>query len=118
MSLKLFFFHLWCSFGPLEVGYRATKVFVSGSMEYFGGQDMYWVLFNLGRANQWFQYNTLKVFLGFFVMWIVFCRRPGHLFRKFVHLSASKYVLTKVLHLYVLNIESVKSEKHKSVLRT
>jgi hypothetical protein len=40
-------------------------------MEFFGGQGLYWVLFNLGKVNQWFQYNNLKVFLGFFVMWIV-----------------------------------------------
>jgi hypothetical protein len=39
-------------------------------MEYFGGQGIYWVLFNLGSVNQWFQYNNLKVFLGFFVMWV------------------------------------------------
>jgi hypothetical protein len=39
-------------FGPLEVGYRATSVFVSGWMQYFGGQDLYWVLFNLGKVNQ------------------------------------------------------------------
>ena len=30
-----------------------------------------WVLFNLGRVNQWFQYNNLNVFLGFFVMWVI-----------------------------------------------
>jgi hypothetical protein len=56
------------SFGPLGVGYKATKVFDSAWMEYFGGQCLYWVLFNFGRVNQWFQYNNLKVFLGFFVM--------------------------------------------------
>nr|WHM51648.1 NADH dehydrogenase subunit 5 [Cahuallitermes intermedius] len=59
------------SFVPLELGYVATKVFDSGWMEYFGGQGMYWILFNLGSANQWFQYNNLKLFLGFFVMWVV-----------------------------------------------
>jgi hypothetical protein len=32
---------------------------------------MYWVFFNLGKVNQWFQYNSLKVFLGFFVMWVI-----------------------------------------------
>jgi hypothetical protein len=61
---------------PLGVGYRVTRVFDSGWIEYFGGQGIYWVLFNLGRVNQWFQYNSLKVFqynslkvfLGFFVM--------------------------------------------------
>jgi len=40
-------------------------------MEYFGGQGLYWILFNLGKDNQWFQYNSLKVFLGFFIMWVI-----------------------------------------------
>nr|YP_009350722.1 NADH dehydrogenase subunit 5 [Silvestritermes heyeri]AQP27648.1 NADH dehydrogenase subunit 5 [Silvestritermes heyeri] len=66
-----FFSTYGVSFVPLEVGYTATKVFDSGWMEYFGGQGMYWILFNLGSANQWFQYNSLKMFLGFFVMWVV-----------------------------------------------
>nr|YP_009350605.1 NADH dehydrogenase subunit 5 [Araujotermes parvellus]AQP27455.1 NADH dehydrogenase subunit 5 [Araujotermes parvellus] len=66
-----FFSTYGVSFSPLEVGYKATSVFDSGWMEHFGGQGMYWVLFNLGSVNQWFQYNNLKVFLGFFVMWIV-----------------------------------------------
>nr|WNL53894.1 NADH dehydrogenase subunit 5 [Microtermes mariae] len=59
------------SFWPLEVGYDSTSVYDSGWMEYFGGQGIYWVLFNFGSVNQWFQYNSLKVFLGFFVMWVV-----------------------------------------------
>nr|YP_009351632.1 NADH dehydrogenase subunit 5 [Cephalotermes rectangularis]AQP30173.1 NADH dehydrogenase subunit 5 [Cephalotermes rectangularis] len=66
-----FFSTYGVSFSPLEVGYSATSVFDSGWMEYFGGQGLYWVLFNLGSINQWFQYNNLKVFLGFFVMWVV-----------------------------------------------
>nr|QXT43992.1 NADH dehydrogenase subunit 5 [aff. Alyscotermes/Astratotermes sp. BDIT11-5-1c] len=66
-----FFSTYGVSYTPLMVGYEATKVFDSGWMEYFGGQGMYWVLFNLGSVNQWFQYNSLKVFLGFFVMWVV-----------------------------------------------
>nr|YP_009351099.1 NADH dehydrogenase subunit 5 [Globitermes globosus]AQP28563.1 NADH dehydrogenase subunit 5 [Globitermes globosus] len=66
-----FFSTYGVSFSPLEVGYSATSVFDSGWMEYFGGQGLYWVLFNLGKVNQWFQYNNLKVFLGFFVMWVV-----------------------------------------------
>nr|YP_009350189.1 NADH dehydrogenase subunit 5 [Agnathotermes crassinasus]AQP26532.1 NADH dehydrogenase subunit 5 [Agnathotermes crassinasus] len=66
-----FFSTYGVSFGPLGFGYSATSVFDSGWMEYFGGQGMYWVLFNLGSVNQWFQYNNLKVFLGFFVMWVV-----------------------------------------------
>nr|WNL53790.1 NADH dehydrogenase subunit 5 [Nasutitermes sp. 1 MLW-2023a]WNL53803.1 NADH dehydrogenase subunit 5 [Nasutitermes sp. 1 MLW-2023a] len=66
-----FFSTYGVSFGPLEAGYSATSVFDSGWMEFFGGQGLYWVLFNLGSVNQWFQYNNLKVFLGFFVMWVV-----------------------------------------------
>nr|AIY61900.1 NADH dehydrogenase subunit 5 [Basidentitermes aurivillii] len=66
-----FFSTYGVSFSPLEVGYKATSVFDSGWMEYFGGQGLYWVLFNLGKVNQWFQYNSLKVFLGFFVMWVI-----------------------------------------------
>nr|URH16691.1 NADH dehydrogenase subunit 5 [Cavitermes tuberosus] len=66
-----FFSTYGISFLPLAVGYKATSVFDSGWMEYFGGQGLYWVLFNLGSVNQWFQYNSLKVFLGFFVMWVI-----------------------------------------------
>nr|AQP30475.1 NADH dehydrogenase subunit 5 [Nasutitermes sp. AUS97] len=66
-----FFSTYGVSFGPLGVGYSATSVFDSGWMEFFGGQGLYYVLFSLGKVNQWFQYNNLKVFLGFFVMWVV-----------------------------------------------
>nr|AIY62108.1 NADH dehydrogenase subunit 5 [Microcerotermes biroi] len=66
-----FFSTYGVSFGPLGLGYSATSVFDSGWMEYFGGQGIYWVLFNAGSINQWFQYNSLSVFLGFFVMWVV-----------------------------------------------
>nr|AIY61770.1 NADH dehydrogenase subunit 5 [Duplidentitermes sp. TB-2014] len=66
-----FFSTYGVSFVPLEVGYSTTKVFDFGWMEYFGGQGMYWILFQFGSVNQWFQYNSLKVFLSFFVMWIV-----------------------------------------------
>nr|AIY62017.1 NADH dehydrogenase subunit 5 [Constrictotermes cavifrons] len=66
-----FFSTYGVSFGPLGIGYSATSVFDSGWMEYFGGQGLYLILFNLGSVNQWFQYNNLKVFLGFFVMWVV-----------------------------------------------
>ena len=65
-----FFSTYGVSFSPLEIGYRATRIFDSSWMEYFGGQGLYWVLFNLGKVNQCFQCNNLKVFLGFF-MWVV-----------------------------------------------
>jgi NADH-ubiquinone oxidoreductase chain 5 len=65
-----FFSTYGVSYGSLEVGYKVTRIFYSGWIEYFGGQGIYWVFFNLGKINQWFQYNNIKVFLGFFVMWI------------------------------------------------
>jgi hypothetical protein len=36
-----FFSTYGISFRPLEVGYKATKVFDSGWMAYFGGQALY-----------------------------------------------------------------------------
>jgi len=36
-----FFSTYGVSFGPLGVGYRETKVFDSGWIEYFGGQGIY-----------------------------------------------------------------------------
>nr|YP_009350891.1 NADH dehydrogenase subunit 5 [Allodontermes schultzei]AQP28034.1 NADH dehydrogenase subunit 5 [Allodontermes schultzei] len=59
------------SFWPLEVGYSSASVLDFGWLEYFGGQGVYWVFFNLSSVNQWFQYNGLSVFLGFFSMWVV-----------------------------------------------
>ena len=76
-GLYPFFFPTYgVSFSPLEIGYKATKVYVSGWIEYFGGQGMYWVLFNLGRVNQWFQYNNLKVYR--YVQWSPTVQNHGH----------------------------------------
>nr|ASM93509.1 NADH dehydrogenase subunit 5 [Reticulitermes speratus kyushuensis] len=66
-----FFSTYGVSFGPLGLGYSSMRVFDSGWMEYFGGQGLYWFLFNLGSVNQWVQHSSLKLFLGFFVMWTV-----------------------------------------------
>nr|UXD79071.1 NADH dehydrogenase subunit 5 [Prorhinotermes inopinatus] len=66
-----FFSTYGVSFAPLGVGYQSMSVFDYGWVEYFGGQGLYWVLSNLASVNQWFQYNSLSVFLGFFVMWVV-----------------------------------------------
>jgi NADH-ubiquinone oxidoreductase chain 5 len=66
-----FFSTYGVSFGPLGFGYGSMRVFDSGWIEYFGGQGLYWVLFNLGMVNQWIQYSSLRVFLVFFVMWVV-----------------------------------------------
>nr|YP_009711682.1 NADH dehydrogenase subunit 5 [Reticulitermes lucifugus]QGA46860.1 NADH dehydrogenase subunit 5 [Reticulitermes lucifugus] len=66
-----FFSTYGVSFSPLGFGYKSMRVLDSGWMEYFGGQGLYWVLFNLGKVNQWIQHSSLKLFLGFFVMWVV-----------------------------------------------
>ena len=63
LYLFIYLFTYGMSFNPLEFGYRATRVFDSGWIQYFGGKVLYWVLFNLGNVYQWFQYNSLKVFL-------------------------------------------------------
>nr|YP_010621000.1 NADH dehydrogenase subunit 5 [Periplaneta constricta]WAX39383.1 NADH dehydrogenase subunit 5 [Periplaneta constricta] len=56
---------------PLLLGYKSYKVFDSGWSEYFGGQGMYMLFMYMGKINQWWQYNNLKFFLMFFVMWMV-----------------------------------------------
>ena len=42
-AVCVFFSTYGVSFSPLENGYKATKIFVSGWLECFGGQDTYWV---------------------------------------------------------------------------
>nr|AVN67749.1 NADH dehydrogenase subunit 5 [Eurycotis sp. B074] len=56
---------------PLYLGYSSYKVFDSGWSEYFGGQGMFLSFMYLSKINQWWQYNNLKIFMMFFVMWIV-----------------------------------------------
>jgi len=41
---------------------------------YFGGHSFYWVLFNLGKVNLWFQHDNLKLFLGVYLLCdLLFC---------------------------------------------
>nr|URX52722.1 NADH dehydrogenase subunit 5 [Incisitermes nr. barretti] len=56
---------------PLLLGYYSLKVSDLGWAERLGGQGSYWLLIHLSKINQWWQYNSLKLFLMFFVMWIV-----------------------------------------------
>jgi hypothetical protein len=55
-----FFCTYGVSFRPLEVGYRATRVFFFFLIKYFGGKVSCCVHFNLGKVNQWFQYTTIR----------------------------------------------------------
>jgi hypothetical protein len=50
----------------ITIGYNEVVCSQDLAVVSFGGHGLYWVLFNLGRVNHWFQYNHLKVFLGFF----------------------------------------------------
>nr|YP_010620922.1 NADH dehydrogenase subunit 5 [Archiblatta hoeveni]WAX39253.1 NADH dehydrogenase subunit 5 [Archiblatta hoeveni] len=55
---------------PLYMGYKSYSVFDSGWSEYFGGQGMFMLFMYMSKINQWWQYNNLKIFLAFFVMWL------------------------------------------------
>nr|UDD86580.1 NADH dehydrogenase subunit 5 [Cryptocercus tianbaensis] len=79
-SLIIFFGSMWfmpyvstygMSFFPLYFGYYSLKVFDFGWSEYFGGQNLNFLFMSLSGLNYWFQYNSLKLFLLFFIMWMV-----------------------------------------------
>jgi NADH-ubiquinone oxidoreductase chain 5 len=59
------------SLSPLLLGHNSLKVSDLGWAEHLGGQGIYWLLIHLSSVNQWWQYNNLKLFLMFFVMWVV-----------------------------------------------
>nr|URX53183.1 NADH dehydrogenase subunit 5 [Neotermes phragmosus] len=59
------------SLSPLLVGYYSSKMSDLGWAERLGGQGFYWLLIYLSSINQWWQYNNLKLFLMFFVMWFI-----------------------------------------------
>lgn len=59
------------SYYPLIIGYNSLKSFDGGWNEYFGGQGLFYILIKLSGINQWWQYNNLKIFILFFVIWIV-----------------------------------------------
>ena len=59
------------SYTPLIFGYSTLKSFDGGWNEYFGGQGLYILFIGISKINQWWQFNNLKIFLLFFVMWII-----------------------------------------------
>nr|AVN67524.1 NADH dehydrogenase subunit 5 [Pycnoscelus indicus] len=59
------------SYTPLILGYSTMKSFDGGWNEYFGGQGLYMLFMSISKINQWWQFNNLKMFLLFFVMWII-----------------------------------------------
>nr|QZP41042.1 NADH dehydrogenase subunit 5 [Geoscapheus dilatatus] len=59
------------SMNPLMTGYLSMKSFDMGWNEYFGGWGIYNMYMGMSSINQWCQFNNLKMFLMFFVMWII-----------------------------------------------
>nr|QZP41172.1 NADH dehydrogenase subunit 5 [Geoscapheus dilatatus] len=59
------------SMSPLMTGYFSMKSFDMGWNEYFGGRGIYNMYMGMSGINQWYQFNNLKMFLMFFVMWII-----------------------------------------------
>nr|AVN67831.1 NADH dehydrogenase subunit 5 [Ischnoptera sp. B084] len=56
---------------PLMIGYYSFKVFDMGWNEYFGGKGLYLLLMSISKINHWLQYNSLSVFMLFFVVWVI-----------------------------------------------
>nr|AVN67461.1 NADH dehydrogenase subunit 5 [Gyna capucina] len=59
------------SYEPMILGYYSMKSFDGGWNEYFGGQGLYLLLMYFSSVNQWWQFNNLKMFLMFFIMWLI-----------------------------------------------
>jgi NADH-ubiquinone oxidoreductase chain 5 len=57
------------SLSPLLLGYDSLKISDLGWAERLGGQGIYWFLMYISKINQWCQYNDLRLFLMFFVLW-------------------------------------------------
>nr|YP_009968797.1 NADH dehydrogenase subunit 5 [Arria pallida]QNC71420.1 NADH dehydrogenase subunit 5 [Arria pallida] len=56
---------------PLNMSYIMLKMFDLGWSEYFGAQNMYYMLMMLSGMNQWFQTNDLKSYLVIFFIIIM-----------------------------------------------
>nr|UAM91015.1 NADH dehydrogenase subunit 5 [Hymenopus coronatus] len=60
------------SFKLLTIGLDSIKNIDLGWSEFFGAQNLYYILMKMGSLNQWFQINNLKSYLIiFFVMLIM-----------------------------------------------
>uniref|UniRef100_UPI0030030860 NADH dehydrogenase subunit 5 n=1 Tax=Acromantis hesione TaxID=2033270 RepID=UPI0030030860 len=56
---------------PLTIGLNSIKYIDLGWSEYFGAQNLYYVMMKLGGINQWFQTNELKSYLIIFLIAII-----------------------------------------------
>nr|YP_009469751.1 NADH dehydrogenase subunit 5 [Sceptuchus simplex]AVE15708.1 NADH dehydrogenase subunit 5 [Sceptuchus simplex] len=53
---------------PLNTGLNSIKMVDLGWSEYFGAQNMYYILMKFGGINQWFQMNDLKTYMVIFLI--------------------------------------------------
>nr|ASY98360.1 NADH dehydrogenase subunit 5 [Tenodera angustipennis] len=56
---------------PLMIGLNSIKYIDLGWSEYFGAQNLYYVLMKLSGVNQWFQTNDLKSYLVIFLIVLI-----------------------------------------------
>nr|YP_009353178.1 NADH dehydrogenase subunit 5 [Rhombodera brachynota]AOY36158.1 NADH dehydrogenase subunit 5 [Rhombodera brachynota]AVE15592.1 NADH dehydrogenase subunit 5 [Rhombodera brachynota] len=56
---------------PLKIGLNSIKYIDLGWSEYFGVQNLYFVLMKMSSINQWFQTNDLKSYLIIFLIALI-----------------------------------------------
>nr|YP_009469725.1 NADH dehydrogenase subunit 5 [Sphodromantis lineola]AVE15580.1 NADH dehydrogenase subunit 5 [Sphodromantis lineola] len=56
---------------PLVIGFNSFKYMDLGWSEYFGAQNLYFVMMKLSGINQWFQTNNLKSYLVIFLIVLI-----------------------------------------------
>uniref|UniRef100_UPI0030027197 NADH dehydrogenase subunit 5 n=1 Tax=Phyllothelys sinense TaxID=2908865 RepID=UPI0030027197 len=56
---------------PLNLGLSSIKYVDLGWSEFFGAQNLYYVLMKLSAFNQWFQINNLKSYLIIFLFFLI-----------------------------------------------
>lgn len=57
---------------PLNFGKNIIKSFDLGWSEYFGAQEIYFLIKRLTIINQFLQFNNLKIYLILVVFWVIF----------------------------------------------
>nr|QTZ19014.1 NADH dehydrogenase subunit 5 [Mycomya sp. WQY006] len=57
---------------PLNMGGKAIKSMDQGWSEFMGGQNLYSFISNFSKYSQYFQNNSLKIYLMTFLFWVIF----------------------------------------------
>nr|YP_009353204.1 NADH dehydrogenase subunit 5 [Rhombodera valida]AOY36184.1 NADH dehydrogenase subunit 5 [Rhombodera valida] len=56
---------------PLKIGLSSIKYIDLGWSEYFGAQNLYFIMMKMSSVNQWFQTNNLKSYLIIFLIGLI-----------------------------------------------